>query len=154
MAMDTEVPNEPLRFVLRNKDPSASSQQDVLVQCAGPEEKQQWVTVVKQLLDTQLNFLKALHNPIAYQKELNKEDNHHSHHSSKHHKANTSVKSSASVNQKSSNKNAETTTTAATNVASPGNVSSATKSPKSSTKSKLFDGFRNPLKSNKSSNIG
>lgn len=72
MAMDAEVANEPLRFMLKNKNPT-STPADVVVQCSSVEEKQQWIRVIKQLLDTQLMFLNALHNPIAYQKELNRE---------------------------------------------------------------------------------
>jgi len=72
LAMEPEVAGEPLRFILRNKA-SAGSAGDVVVACQSEQEKATWTRVVKQLLDTQLMFLNALHNPIAYQKELNRE---------------------------------------------------------------------------------
>ncbi|OUC47378.1 hypothetical protein D917_06979 [Trichinella nativa] len=66
LGLESDVPGEPLRFILKNKDPA--NQVDTVVQ-ANPGEKEQWVSCIKQLLDTQMNFLKALQHPIAYQKE-------------------------------------------------------------------------------------
>lgn len=71
MGMETEVPGESLRIILKNKDPTGP--QDIIMQTSSPEDKQQWITQIKQLLDTQMDFLKALQHPIAYQKALNKE---------------------------------------------------------------------------------
>ncbi|KRY12974.1 Triple functional domain protein [Trichinella patagoniensis] len=71
LGLESDVPGEPLRFILKNKDPA--NQVDTVVQ-ANPGEKEQWVSCIKQLLDTQMNFLKALQHPIAYQKGLSKDD--------------------------------------------------------------------------------
>ncbi|KRZ05766.1 Rho guanine nucleotide exchange factor 25 [Trichinella pseudospiralis] len=72
LGLEGEVPGEPLRFILKNKDPA--NQVDTVVQANNPGEKEQWVSCIKQLLDTQMNFLKALQHPIAYQKGLSKDD--------------------------------------------------------------------------------
>ncbi|KRZ17746.1 Triple functional domain protein [Trichinella zimbabwensis] len=72
LGLESEVPGEPLRFILKNKDPA--NQVDTVVQANNPGEKEQWVSCIKQLLDTQMNFLKALQHPIAYQKGLSKDD--------------------------------------------------------------------------------
>lgn len=67
MGLEPEVPGEPLRLILKNRDSSGSA--DVVMQASTAEEKQQWVTQIKQVLDTQMDFLKALQHPIAYQKQ-------------------------------------------------------------------------------------
>lgn len=51
-------PSESIAFVFR-----ASS----------PEHRQQWYKAIKGILETQLDFLRALQSPIAYQKELTKD---------------------------------------------------------------------------------
>uniref|UniRef100_A0A5S6QCN5 Non-specific serine/threonine protein kinase n=1 Tax=Trichuris muris TaxID=70415 RepID=A0A5S6QCN5_TRIMR len=72
LGLEVDVPGEPLRFVFKNKDPS--NQTDTMVQASTLEEKEQWIGFIKQLLDTQMDFLKALQHPIAYQKGLSKDD--------------------------------------------------------------------------------
>lgn len=67
MALEPEVPGEPLRLIVKNRDTSGPT--DVVLQASAPEEKEQWVTQIKQILDTQMDFLKALQHPIAYQKQ-------------------------------------------------------------------------------------
>lgn len=135
MAMETEVANEPLRFVLKNKNPSAAAPSDVVVQCASPEEKQQWLRVIKQLLDTQLMFLNALHNPIAYQKELNREEEREPAPAAQGGKHNKHPPDAGGQQGGAG--------------AAGGAQGKAAKA--SGGKSKLFDGFRNPLKSSSSS---
>ncbi|CDW56496.1 Spectrin and RhoGEF and CRAL TRIO 2 domain contai ning protein [Trichuris trichiura] len=71
LGLEVDVPGEPLRFIIKNKDPS--NQADTVVQASTLEEKEQWIGFIKQLLDTQMDFLKALQHPIAYQKGLSKE---------------------------------------------------------------------------------
>lgn len=58
MGLDTDVPGEPLRFVLKNKDPGGA--QDFLVQVGSQEEKDLWMKTIKNLLDTQNDFLKGI----------------------------------------------------------------------------------------------
>lgn len=61
------------KFILKSKDP----QQDGLsfvVQCYEPEERSEWLRNIQAILETQLDFLRALQSPIAYQKELTKEE--------------------------------------------------------------------------------
>ncbi|VDP27735.1 unnamed protein product [Soboliphyme baturini] len=72
LALEPDVPSEPLRFVLKNKDPSTNAS-DVVLQASSEDEKSQWITCIKQVLDSQMNFLKALQHPIAYQKGLSKD---------------------------------------------------------------------------------
>ncbi|KFD69652.1 hypothetical protein M514_02017 [Trichuris suis] len=72
LGLEVDVPGEPLRFIIKNKDPS--NQTDTVVQASTLEEKEQWIGFIKQLLDTQMDFLKALQHPIAYQKGLSKDD--------------------------------------------------------------------------------
>lgn len=60
------------RFTLKSKDPNQEGQ---LFICQGltPEETVEWMANIRAILDTQLDFLRALQSPIAYQKELTKE---------------------------------------------------------------------------------
>ncbi|XP_045464356.1 kalirin isoform X2 [Harmonia axyridis] len=58
-------------FVLQSTDPNKSN---VGFVCQVPlEVLDQWVTTIKNILQTQKDFLKAIQSPIAYQKELTKE---------------------------------------------------------------------------------
>lgn len=60
------------KFILKSKDP----QQDGLAfLCEGltKEDTLEWMSNIRAILDTQLDFLRALQSPIAYQKELTKE---------------------------------------------------------------------------------
>lgn len=43
--------------------------------CMAPSEelRNQWIKTIKDILQTQRDFLKAIQSPIAYQKELTKE---------------------------------------------------------------------------------
>uniref|UniRef100_A0A914UQF5 Uncharacterized protein n=1 Tax=Plectus sambesii TaxID=2011161 RepID=A0A914UQF5_9BILA len=63
------VPDEPLRFLLRSSD--ASQQPNVfLCQALTMEEKEQWGVKINQLLDVQRNLLAALQNPRQFQDGL------------------------------------------------------------------------------------
>lgn len=60
------------KFILRSKDPQ---QEGLAFLCEGltKEDSVEWVSSIRAILDTQLDFLRALQSPIAYQKELTKE---------------------------------------------------------------------------------
>ncbi len=68
MSLEANVPEEPLRFILKNSDPATA--QELLIQASTDEEKQELVNQIKSVLDKQLNFIKAIQHPIAYQKAL------------------------------------------------------------------------------------
>lgn len=58
-------------FVLESTDPNRSI--GFVCQAATEELQKQWLTTIRDILQTQRDFLKALQSPIAYQKELTKE---------------------------------------------------------------------------------
>lgn len=60
------------KFILKSKDPQ---QERLAFLCEGltKEDSVEWVSNIRAILDTQLDFLRALQSPIAYQKELTKE---------------------------------------------------------------------------------
>lgn len=60
------------KFLLRSKDPQQEGI-GILCKAASVEDRNEWVSCIKAILDTQLDFLRALQSPIAYQKELTKE---------------------------------------------------------------------------------
>jgi hypothetical protein len=62
------VPDDPLRFVLKSSDPSASTGA-FLLQAETLEQKQEWMARLKALLDQQQDFLRALQRPIEFQKQ-------------------------------------------------------------------------------------
>lgn len=45
----------------------------LVLQAQSPEHRQEWVSNIRALLDTQQDFLRAIQSPIAYQKELTKD---------------------------------------------------------------------------------
>lgn len=59
-------------FVLSSTDPS-KPQVAIVCQAASQELQEQWFSTIKDILQTQKDFLKAIQSPIAYQKELTKE---------------------------------------------------------------------------------
>lgn len=63
---------DPLKFVLQSKCPLQPGLAFVL-QAASLEVYHVWVSEIRAILDTQLDFLRAIQSPIAYQKELTKE---------------------------------------------------------------------------------
>ncbi len=70
--IDKVEDSDPTKFVLKSKDPQ---QEGVAFVCQGltKEIRDEWVSNIRAILDTQLDFLRALQSPIAYQKELTKE---------------------------------------------------------------------------------
>ncbi|RWS15945.1 triple functional domain protein-like protein, partial [Dinothrombium tinctorium] len=73
MSLQEKSPDSDLiKFILKSKDPQ---QEGVNFVCQGQtvEERDLWVQNIKAILETQLDFLRALQSPIAYQKELTKE---------------------------------------------------------------------------------
>lgn len=67
MSLDT---NEDC-FILKSTDPNRCL--SFVCQAASEELLDQWITTIKDILQTQKDFLKAIQSPIAYQKELTKE---------------------------------------------------------------------------------
>jgi hypothetical protein len=55
------------KFILRSTDPKKPSQAFV---CQAPNEeaREEWVTTLSSILQTQKDFLKAIQSPIKYQK--------------------------------------------------------------------------------------
>ncbi|XP_022245657.1 rho guanine nucleotide exchange factor 25-like [Limulus polyphemus] len=73
MALREKTENgDPLSFILESKD---FNQQELhfTIQSHNEAERDEWVTSIRSILDTQLNFMRALQSPIAYQKGLNKD---------------------------------------------------------------------------------
>ncbi|RWS29210.1 triple functional domain protein-like protein [Leptotrombidium deliense] len=64
--------SDPVKFILKSKDPQQEGVSFVL-QGQSEEEADLWIRNIKAILETQLDFLRALQSPIAYQKELTKE---------------------------------------------------------------------------------
>ncbi|XP_035225053.1 rho guanine nucleotide exchange factor 25-like isoform X2 [Stegodyphus dumicola] len=63
---------DPTKFVLKSKDPLQAGLAFV-IQGKTTEDRNEWVSNIRAILDTQLDFLRALQSPIAYQKELTKD---------------------------------------------------------------------------------
>lgn len=68
MVLEANVPDEPLRFVLKSSDPM--QQATFLAQANSIEEKQGWIAQITDQLDLQKKFLEAISNPKAYQDRL------------------------------------------------------------------------------------
>ncbi|OQR72768.1 triple functional domain protein-like [Tropilaelaps mercedesae] len=67
-----EDQTDPLKFCLTSKNPLQEGLTLVL-QAQSPEQRQEWISNIRALLDTQQDFLRAIQSPIAYQKELTKD---------------------------------------------------------------------------------
>lgn len=67
-----DVDLESRRFMLKSRDPS---QENViyLLQTGCAHDRDDWVCSIKSMLECQLDFLRALQSPIAYQRGLTKE---------------------------------------------------------------------------------
>ncbi|KAG8222668.1 hypothetical protein J437_LFUL003790, partial [Ladona fulva] len=63
---------ESYKFVIRSTDPRKPC---TVFVCQGnsKENRDEWVSMIRNILQTQKDFLKAIQSPIAYQKELTKE---------------------------------------------------------------------------------
>nr|CAD7440801.1 unnamed protein product [Timema bartmani] len=64
--------NDPCKFLIRSTDPRKPSL-GYLCQASSKESQDEWVSTIRNILQTQKDFLKAIQSPIAYQKELTKE---------------------------------------------------------------------------------
>jgi len=93
--MEKSPDEDPLKFILKSKaggggssglaaslggssrgpSPTDSSSEQVAFVFVGrsQEERDQWFSAIKGILETQLDFLRALQSPIAYQKEMAKD---------------------------------------------------------------------------------
>ncbi|XP_076351113.1 uncharacterized protein LOC143247257 isoform X2 [Tachypleus tridentatus] len=63
---------DPLSFTLKSKDFNQKGL-CLTIQCHTQTERDEWVESLRSILDTQLNFMRALQSPIAYQKGLTKD---------------------------------------------------------------------------------
>lgn len=74
MALDEAYSDDPeeCKFVIRSTDPKKAGLGFVCT-AASRENRLEWVSTIKNILQTQKDFLKAIQSPIAYQKELTKE---------------------------------------------------------------------------------
>lgn len=59
-------------FTIKSTDPR-KPQLGFTCQAATPESREEWVSTIHNILQTQKDFLKAIQSPIAYQKELTKD---------------------------------------------------------------------------------
>lgn len=73
-----DVTGEPVKFVVKSTDPRHSSggtgssgNQHCTFVCYGPSQEatSEWVETIKQILQSQRDFLKAIQSPIKYQNE-------------------------------------------------------------------------------------
>uniref|UniRef100_A0A2L2XWE7 Triple functional domain protein n=1 Tax=Parasteatoda tepidariorum TaxID=114398 RepID=A0A2L2XWE7_PARTP len=64
--------NDPTKFMLKSKDPSQPGLSFV-IQAKSVDDRNDLVALIRSILDTQMDFLRALQSPIAYQKELTKD---------------------------------------------------------------------------------
>ncbi|XP_063844125.1 triple functional domain protein-like isoform X3 [Scylla paramamosain] len=62
---------DPLKFLLKSTDPH-KPHLAFICQGASEDDRNQWVSQIRHLLQTQKDFLKAIQYPIAYQKEQTK----------------------------------------------------------------------------------
>uniref|UniRef100_A0A131YF12 Triple functional domain protein n=1 Tax=Rhipicephalus appendiculatus TaxID=34631 RepID=A0A131YF12_RHIAP len=63
---------DPLKFTLCSKDPHQEGV-SFIIQTPSMEARNKWVSNIRAILETQLDFLRAIQSPIAYQKELTKD---------------------------------------------------------------------------------
>jgi hypothetical protein len=68
MRLDPNVPDEPLRFIVRSSDPAQSN--SFLAAANTLEEKEQWLQKINVLLESQQNLIDALQDPRKHQKSL------------------------------------------------------------------------------------
>ncbi|KAL0280126.1 UNVERIFIED_CONTAM: hypothetical protein PYX00_001517 [Menopon gallinae] len=73
MSLDESYSDEDCcKFAIRSTDPKKVVSGFVCT-AANRESRNEWVSTIKNILQTQKDFLKAIQSPIAYQKELTKE---------------------------------------------------------------------------------
>ena len=73
-----DMAGEPVKFVVKSTDPrhasgstGSSSSQHCTFVCYAPSQEatSEWVETIKQILQSQRDFLKAIQSPIKYQNE-------------------------------------------------------------------------------------
>ncbi|CAH1789675.1 unnamed protein product [Owenia fusiformis] len=69
MSLEDNVEDEPLGFLLTDRTPG--SEQTFVVQASTDENKQIWMFKIRNLLDLQGDFLRAIQSPIEYQARQN-----------------------------------------------------------------------------------
>jgi triple functional domain protein len=68
MSLSEKVDDEdPLKFILRSTDPRKPNL-SYICQATSQERKDEWITNLQLILQTQKDFLKAIQSPIKYQK--------------------------------------------------------------------------------------
>lgn len=69
-----EVPDDDdlSKFIIRSTDPRKPNLAYVC-QASSKENYDEWVSTIRNILQTQKDFLKAIQSPIDYQKKLTKE---------------------------------------------------------------------------------
>jgi hypothetical protein len=73
MALDEKGDDgDPLKFLIKSNDP-ARDETRIVCQAEDVESKNQWLSIMKKQLQTQMDFLRALQAPIAYHNKLAKE---------------------------------------------------------------------------------
>lgn len=68
MVLEANVPDEPLRFIVRSSDPAQPNA--FLAQANTLEEKEEWIEKINSQLDQQKTLLAALVDPKRYQNQL------------------------------------------------------------------------------------
>lgn len=68
MVLQANVPDEPLRFILKSSDPVQPNA--FLAQANTMEEKNEWISKINSQLDQQKTLLAALVDPKRYQNQL------------------------------------------------------------------------------------
>lgn len=61
------------RFLVKSTDPHRSETVSYTCTASTPEQNREWLETIQNILQSQVDFLKAIQSPIAYQKELTKE---------------------------------------------------------------------------------
>ena len=68
MALDEQAQDgDPLKFLIKSNDP-ARDQLHILCQADDEASKKQWISIMKEQLQRQMDFLRALQAPIEHHK--------------------------------------------------------------------------------------
>ena len=73
MSLQEEVDDKsPCKFMIKSTDPARDAL-NILCQTDDPESRDKWISIIKNQLQTQMDFLRALQAPIAYHNKLAKD---------------------------------------------------------------------------------
>ncbi len=73
MALDERTEDgDPLKFLIKSNDP-ARDELRIVCQAEDEESKARWIGIMKRQLQTQMDFLRALQNPLANNSRLAKD---------------------------------------------------------------------------------